>query len=373
MPYYNNSKNPYSIKRAEELDEHLKDQLYEKLSDNISKAKRLLSDYQIKYGLVKTPDFSKYKQLIKSSLSVKTYDKGLVFKRKEIQIKVSNISAILNEVRSLLQMTHDAYLTLSPDPITEMFTKYDDAFRDQLLYPINKIVEPVYGSRFAFSTEYDSSYDFNNLNFTDDTKDIFEIPLVSIKAKERNWYYDKHNYGPLAKKLEIYKEQKSNVIDIYAKNKLIMLPNFKEQHYAEQYLKFAEPFLRKLQLNIRAGKKQIKKREENGFVYVMSNKAYPGIYKIGSTYGDPEERAEELTGTGHLHPFKVEMSYEMKDAEYYEKSIHKILEKNRVNKNREFFDIDLSVLKGVLIKLSDEVNNSEERIEIDDLKEFYSL
>ena len=147
-----------------------------------------------------------------------------------------------------------------------------------------------------------------------------------------------------------------------------MLPNFKEQHYAEQYLKFAEPFLRKLQLNIRAGKKQIKKREENGFVYVMSNKAYPGIYKIGSTYGDPEERAEELTGTGHLHPFKVEMSYEMKDAEYYEKSIHKILEKNRVNKNREFFDIDIIHLKEILIKLSDKVSGTDNRIKIDEIR-----
>ena len=62
------------------------------------------------------------------------------------------------------------------------------------------------------------------------------------------------------------------------------------------------------------------------------------IYKIGSTYGLPDERAEELTGTGHLYPFKVEFFIEITDAEYYEKLIHRALNKYRVNKNREFFE-----------------------------------
>ena len=46
--------------------------------------------------------------------------------------------------------------------------------------------------------------------------------------------------------------------------------------------------------------------ENVGYVYVFSNKSLPpNTYKIGSTYKLPEERAEQLSGTAHLTPFKV--------------------------------------------------------------------
>ena len=94
--------------------------------------------------------------------------------------------------------------------------------------------------------------------------------------------------------------------------------------------------LRKIELIQRARKKGKEKIENIGYVYVLSNKAYPKIYKIGSTYGLPEERAEELTGTGHLMPFKVEAQIKIRSAEYYEKKIHSILGNYRVKQNREF-------------------------------------
>ena len=68
-------------------------------------------------------------------------------------------------------------------------------------------------------------------------------------------------------------------------------------------------------------KKGKEKIENVGYVYVLSNKSLPlNTYKIGSTYGLPEERAEELTGTGHLTPFKVVYKIKIQSAEYYEKS-----------------------------------------------------
>lgn len=158
----------------------------------------------------------------------------------------------------------------------------------------------------------------------------------------------KHGYGVTFLKLSIEKEKLNSSIS--------------------ETIEQLEKKIRKIELVQRTRKKQKDKSDNNGFIYVMSNKAYPGIYKIGSTYGLPEERAEELTGTGHLHPFKVEMSYQIKDAEYYEKSVHKILEKNRVNKNREFFDIDIRLLKEVLAKLSDKVGRTDNRIKIDEIR-----
>ena len=137
---------------------------------------------------------------------------------------------------------------------------------------------------------------------------------------------------------------------------------------AEKHIETADRLIRTLELIIRSNKKASSKQENLGYVYVMSNKAYPNIYKIGSTYGLPEERAEELTGTGHLHPFKVEFSFQIKDAEYYEKSIHNVLEDHRVNKNREFFDIDIDNLKTKMNLLIERINKSDERLNLSKLK-----
>ena len=85
---------------------------------------------------------------------------------------------------------------------------------------------------------------------------------------------------------------------------------------------------------------------------MLSNEAYPNIYKIGSTYGLPQDRAEELTGTGHLSPFKVVGKIKVQSAEYYEKSIHKLLNKFRVKQGREFFKLDLPKIKECLKQVS---------------------
>ena len=43
-----------------------------------------------------------------------------------------------------------------------------------------------------------------------------------------------------------------------------------------------------------------------GWIYVISNKAMPGLIKVGSSSKDPEERAQELDHTGTPHPYVVE-------------------------------------------------------------------
>ena len=106
------------------------------------------------------------------------------------------------------------------------------------------------------------------------------------------------------------------------------------------------------------------KTENVGYVYVLSNKSLPpNTYKIGSTYGNPEERAEELTGTGHLHPFKVESNIKIQSAEYFERKIHSLLKNYRVKQNREFFEIDLNKLDEVEKEF--QVEHSKLRVQID--------
>ena len=126
--------------------------------------------------------------------------------------------------------------------------------------------------------------------------------------------------------------------------------------------------LRKIELIQRGRVTSREKLENIGYIYVLSNDAYPGIYKIGSTYGLPEERAEELTGTGHLESFKVVAKSKIQSAEYYEKLIHRFLENYRVKKNREFFKLDIKNIKNYLKELQILSDNGKKKVSLTDLK-----
>ena len=132
-------------------------------------------------------------------------------------------------------------------------------------------------------------------------------------------------------------------------------------------LEITEKILRRIELTIRAKKKGKEKMINVGYVYVLSNEAYPNIYKIGSTYGLPEERAEELTGTGHLTPFKVVAHIKIKNAEYNEKLIHRFFKKDRVKKGREFFKINLKEIKDILKKVNKMSDKGKIKISLSDL------
>lgn len=80
-----------------------------------------------------------------------------------------------------------------------------------------------------------------------------------------------------------------------------------------------------------------------GWVYVLSNEAMPGIYKIGMTTSTPEIRAREVSqGTGVPLPYVVEKAYFSSSPRYDESCIHEYLDVCRLTSNREFFKCDLS-------------------------------
>ena len=142
------------------------------------------------------------------------------------------------------------------------------------------------------------------------------------------------------------------------------------------YSQIMETFVRRkrqIELILRGRKKEKEKIENVGYIYVLSNKAYPKIYKIGSTYGDVHERAEDLTGTGHLIPFKVEAKIKIKSAEYYEKKTHALLNSYRVKQNREFFEIELNKIKNCLKQVSDISEKGSKKITLTDLKKEINL
>lgn len=74
-----------------------------------------------------------------------------------------------------------------------------------------------------------------------------------------------------------------------------------------------------------------------GWVYVLTNKSFPSLVKIGFSTKDPQNRAEKLTGTGHPHPFLVAYEALIESPRNVEQAVHTELEPDREAK--EFFRV----------------------------------
>ena len=60
-----------------------------------------------------------------------------------------------------------------------------------------------------------------------------------------------------------------------------------------------------------------------GFIYIMSNPAFPDLIKIGKSKKDPTtDRVSELNQTGVPEPFKVEYYAFVEDEDYLEQRVH---------------------------------------------------
>lgn len=75
-----------------------------------------------------------------------------------------------------------------------------------------------------------------------------------------------------------------------------------------------------------------------GFIYVLGNKAMPGLIKIGKTSLDVRKRIDELFNTpGVPFPFDIIGVYEVRNIDQTERKLHKMFDVHRVNSKREFY------------------------------------
>jgi hypothetical protein len=81
-----------------------------------------------------------------------------------------------------------------------------------------------------------------------------------------------------------------------------------------------------------------------GWVYVLSNKEHPGMFKIGHTKVSVSGRVKQLNGTSTVgEGWKVEDAFLCLDSYALEQEVHKTLNEYRVRDDREFFQIPLEV------------------------------
>jgi len=75
-----------------------------------------------------------------------------------------------------------------------------------------------------------------------------------------------------------------------------------------------------------------------GIVYILSNPSLPGLVKIGQTI-NLEQRLSQLFNTSVPTPFKCIYAKKVQNYKEVERKLHKGLNKDRINQNREFFRI----------------------------------
>ena len=177
----------------------------------------------------------------------------------------------------------------------------------------------------------------------------FELSLKEFEEVDNVSSYDTNNLKFASRRTYLCGDFFKDIQKIRDRHNYLELEFvFPEEYFLEvkQFLlKFYNSYLRKITLINRSTKRKVSLEENFNNIYVLSNKRYEGIYKVGWTSNLPEERAEQLSSeTGVLDPFKVIYSREFKDAENIEKEIHKKFKLMRLRNNKEFFKIDKNLL-----------------------------
>ena len=90
-----------------------------------------------------------------------------------------------------------------------------------------------------------------------------------------------------------------------------------------------------------------RKGEGDSWIYILSNKSQPGMYKIGYTSQDDiDKRVKQLSrSTSVATPFYLEWAFRCFNAGRLEGEVHKKLSGHRISKDREFFAISLNEAK----------------------------
>ncbi len=114
---------------------------------------------------------------------------------------------------------------------------------------------------------------------------------------------------------------------------------------------------------------------QQGIVYVLSNSAMPNLVKIGVTTRESlDDRMRELYTTSVPVPFNCEYACRVADCKRVEDALHMAFDPQRINPQREFFDIRpeqaIAVLKLLSIEeitqgVAKEIEKTANQIDLD--------
>lgn len=94
-------------------------------------------------------------------------------------------------------------------------------------------------------------------------------------------------------------------------------------------------------LSVFLGRFKIVDEPAAGWIYILSNREFPDLLKIGMTTRTVEQRAHEINGaTGVAIPFGVRRCWRVTDPQKAEKLVHACLIDFRLRNDREFFRLE---------------------------------
>jgi len=104
-----------------------------------------------------------------------------------------------------------------------------------------------------------------------------------------------------------------------------------------------------------------------GYVYILTNEAMPGLVKIGKTTRSVEQRVQELNTTGVPFPFFVEHEVLSPNCHELEMEMHVTFRESRVSAGREFFkmapfDAVQGLDRGLKFQIDDLVSRYDESL-----------
>ena len=106
---------------------------------------------------------------------------------------------------------------------------------------------------------------------------------------------------------------------------------------------------------------------DQGYIYVLTNEAMPGLVKIGVTRADdPQSRVSGLYNTSVPLPFDLHYAGLVANARRAELALHNAFDHRRINPNREFFEIEPDQATGILELITIEDYTERTRDEADD-------
>lgn len=107
-----------------------------------------------------------------------------------------------------------------------------------------------------------------------------------------------------------------------------------------------------------------------GFIYILSNPAFPNLYKVGLTSQNIKDRVKDLNSTGVPDKFKIEHLFEVpiKYLVDIESSSHRKLKKKKLHHNKEFFK-DLSECKNIVLETILDFTNTVPKEHVEEFKQ----
>lgn len=87
--------------------------------------------------------------------------------------------------------------------------------------------------------------------------------------------------------------------------------------------------------------------QNEGYVYIISNKNFPGFLKIGIT-NNISKRLSSYQTSSPLRNYKLEYYVKHPNPKMAEKQIHDTLKYFATNQRKEWFEVELSIAKAQL-------------------------